>query len=241
MPKMRFTGLPADPGELPGGDFYLGDVPPAGVYKCKVKWIKVKENKNNDPMINGIAVVNEPKGSSKSKFNGYAMFFNQNVTEQGAPFLAQFLTALGARYKDFAAGNVTVDSEETPNIVRIGTFKVGDNPIVIAAKRGEWQGQDRLEVMRFLSAEDADEDEDDEDLDVEEDDEDDESDESEDDEDDEEEGYTREELEEMAILEIKAILKDAGWKPSEYKGYDKDDLINAVLGEDAEGDDEPPF
>jgi len=159
---------------------------------------------------------------------------------------------------------------------------VGDNPIVIAAKRGEWQGQDRLEVMRFLSAEDADEDEDDEDLDVEEDDEDleedeededdveededadeededadededdedldveeddedDESDESEDDEDDEEEGYTREELEEMAILEIKAILKDAGWKPSEYKGYDKDDLINAVLGEDAEGDDEPPF
>lgn len=279
MPILKNIGanLPAEPGEA-GEGFYDGPVPPAGVYRVKVKFVQVKENRNGDPMLNGVAEIAEPKGSKKSKFNGYGIWFNQNVTDQGAPYLNQFLTALGMSYKDFKSGKVQVDAGDPPKIIKVGGIKAEDRVCNLTTRRGEYNGEERLESVRWsaIKDEDADEDDDiieeDEDLeedDVEDEDEVDEDDESEDDEEDDEdeeddsdededdeseeeddeEGYTREELDDMAVLELKSILKEAGWTAADYKGYSKDDLIAAILGEedededadDAEDDDEPPF
>jgi hypothetical protein len=74
-----------------------------------------------------------------------------------------------------------------------------------------------------------DEDEDDEDLEeAEEDDED----------EDEDEGYSREDLEDLDLKALRKIAKDNGASASDVKGKDSDDLIDLILGEEAEEDEE---
>lgn len=66
-----------------------------------------------------------------------------------------------------------------------------------------------------------------------------------DDEDDDEPGeddpYTREELEELGLKELRNIAKEEGVKSTEYRGADKDKLIELILGldeDDDEGDED---
>lgn len=283
MAKMKsYANLDTNQDAATGGNFYTGDVPPAGTYRCVVKFVKVKTNKNGDDMLNVLAEIREPKSSTKAKFNGYGIFNNLNVTDQGVPYVKAFWLALGADPDAFFKGVGSIDTTVTPpRIVKVGRKMLTDeDPVVITCKRTEYpvgSGEMRLEVRQYLAADGAaDEDEDDDveviddedvyddDVDVEADEDEDEADdedadedESEEDEDEEaddeeaeeEEGYTAEDLADLSIIELKGILKDGGWTPADYKGYTRDDLTAAILGDedededadDAEGDDEPPF
>lgn len=251
------------------GQYYMGELPPAGPYRAKVKFIKVKVNKNQDDMLNVLAEIAEPKGSAKAKYNGYGIWNNINITDQGVPYVKQFLDALGADSEAFFSGKGTQSTETPPQIMTIGKFKLtGENPIMVATKRTEYNGNERLEVTKWapVDADDDDDDVDDTDVeyiddedtagDVDDDDtadedaaDDDDDDTGDDDDVDDEGAYTREELEEMTLADLRQIAKDSEWERADYIKLSKDDLVTALLGEDIDdddaadddGDDEAPF
>ena len=266
--KVTLAGMPSEPGEM-GGSFYDGPVPPPGLYKGSLKRLALKTNKNGDYMVNGLIEISEKAGTAKAKFNGYGIWFNQNVTAQGAPYLSNFLKAIGCTYKAFVADNgVVVDDAEPPNIIKIGAKKITPDIMVsVVTKAGLYNGEEKLDVTRFVvkaDEDEADDDMEDEDIEEEEDEEaeDDEADEDDDSEDDEDEDedededdeeaedeegdtYTAEELTAMTIGELRELLKENGWTPADYKGMSKAQMVSELAGEDEDEDepdeDEPPF
>jgi hypothetical protein len=178
MPKARWDVSSEEPEELESYDVYDGDKPPPGVYAVKLTRLSVKANKNNDPMLNGLLLVDEPKGANKAKFNGYPIWFNQNVTDQGAPYVVQFLKALGLTWAEFRTKTITegdipsVKGEPATRIMKIGgtKFNDGNEPrLRVSTKDDSYNGADKLAVSQFLAArnieadEAEDEDEEDED------------------------------------------------------------------------------
>jgi len=259
MPKATWGNIEGNPFEddLEDYDVYDGEQPPKGVYRCTLKFLRLKENSNGDPMLNGLLVINEPKGSKKSQFNGYDFWFNQNVTKQGAPYVNNFLAALvpedkvAALRKAFWGQKVMLDKNEPPNVVSIGTLKLLDKtPLVsVNTKNKLYNGETSLDVSKFMRPKDdevgdapaddeeewaEDEDEGDEEID--------DSDAAEGDE-DEELAEREEELSEMSLAELKKIARgELGMKLAEVKNLDEDGLIEAILEREfPEGDsDEEP-
>lgn len=186
-----------------GGARYDGPMPPKDTYRVIIKRLAMKTNKNKDPMINGVAEINEPEGSNKAKFNGYGIWFNQNVTKQGAGYVNQFLDAISggdeAIRKGFWTKGVSVEDQQNLKnaITKIaGKLRVNSDgmPAKLSAKNGEDQnGNPRLEVGAWLlpvnqdESDDDGDDEDDEDIDVEDASDEDDSDDSDDEEDSDEE------------------------------------------------------
>lgn len=167
MGKVKWGIGTEEPEDLQGFDVYDGPEPPKGVYKVRLKFLKLKTNKNGDDMLNGLLEINEER-KDKKKYNGYGIWFNQNVTEQGAPYVKQFLTALGVSWKDFISSTITDDDTDPPTIKRLGKLKLvtadGESTqpeCRVLTKRGSYQGDERLEVSRFLPPKDEDEDEED--------------------------------------------------------------------------------
>lgn len=149
------------PEEMEGAGFYEGSVPPKGIYVTKLKFLKLKENRHGQPMLNGILEINEPEGSEKSKYNGYGIWFNQNVTRQGAGYLNKFLDALcpksvdRTKFRKMFYNQLIVDNSEDPPVVeKIGTVRIDgkDHRVVVDTKRGSYQGDDKLEVRNYLLA-----------------------------------------------------------------------------------------
>jgi hypothetical protein len=83
---------------------YSGPIPTErGVYSCYVKIFDLVTNKNGDPMLKGLAVVDVPKKHKFAKYNGYGIWFQQNITDQGKPFVNQLLSALSDGSAEHAA------------------------------------------------------------------------------------------------------------------------------------------
>lgn len=77
----------------PGVKEYAGKVPRDGSYRVKLKFALIIKNSNGDPMITGLAEINEKKGSSQAQYNGYGIWFQQNITDQGAGYVNSLLEA----------------------------------------------------------------------------------------------------------------------------------------------------
>jgi hypothetical protein len=251
--KVTIGGMPSEPGDM-GAGFYDGPVPPAGMYTGNVKRLALKTNKNGDFMVAGLVEINEKAGTAKAKFNEYGIWFNQNVTEQGAPYLSNFLKAIGCSYKAFIAdGGVTVDDSEPPLIMKIGAKKITEDIMVsVATKADIYNGNEKLSVTRFIVKaeaddedevveEEADEDEveeDESDEDESDEDADEDEDEAEDEAEDEDgEQYTQAELMAMTIGALREMLAEQGWTAADWKGMSKAQLVTEL----APGEDEPPF
>lgn len=126
MPKAKW-GIDADePEELQTFDAYDGPTPPAGVYHFVLKRLSVRENRNKDDMLNGLVEIRMPKGDERAKYNGWSVWFNQNVTDQGKPYVLQFLKALGLTWNDFMRKTVFESDERPTKIVKIGNMKFND-------------------------------------------------------------------------------------------------------------------
>lgn len=270
--KVKWAVGSVEPADLP--DFQSNDdivkknkgaLPPKGRTRVLVKKVTTKENKNGDQMLTVTCEIAE-KGSKKEQaFNGYAMWERLNVTEQGAPFLKRFLTAIGVTWNDFITKTVADETVEPTQITKIGKVKL-DKPVEawVSVRHGVNQAdEDEAEVGRFLPPQDEeeepddaedDDDADDDDIEVEDDeddDDDDDSDDEEDDEDDDEEededddDDSEEELRaELADLKVAALKKRAI-----RAGVDEDDLeskkaalidqiVEAELADDDEEDEE---
>lgn len=155
--------------ELEG--FYNGPAPTEkGIYPCYVKSLEMKTNKNKDPMISGMAIVDAPKGHKYFKFNGYAIFFQQNVTDQGMAYVNQFLDALSDGTKEHArkiragfweGGLVTEKplpdkaSDTAGAIIKIGSLRLKNLedktlPILIMGKPVTKDDEPKLEAGRYM-------------------------------------------------------------------------------------------
>lgn len=149
--------------ELDDFPVYDGDLPPKGVYRLVLKTLRLKKNKNDDPMLNALLIINEPASSKKSQYNGKDVWANLNVTRQGAPWVNNFISALvpenkvAAVRKAFWAQKVMVDKEEPPNVLSIGAVKIEAGKLLISAQCGHktYNGDTDLDAKRFFRPSDT--------------------------------------------------------------------------------------
>lgn len=149
--------------ELDDYPIYEGDLPPKGVYRLVLKSLRLKKNKNDDPMLNALLLINEPAGSKKSQYNGKDVWANLNVTRQGAPWVNNFISALvpenkvAAVRKAFWGQKVMVDKEEPPNVLSIGAVKIETGKLLISAQCGHktYNGDSDLDAKRFFRPSDT--------------------------------------------------------------------------------------
>lgn len=178
------------------GGKYAGPTPPSDTYKGIVRFLKMaaKPNKNGDPMLKGGVVINEPATSAKAKYNGYVVNFNLNISDQGVPFVNQFLDAISGgskqvreRFWDKGVQTAKSEADKDRPIVAIGGLKVPDKggfTVTMNTRPNNYTSQGKnieaLQVGAFLlnvstsssqqeSAEEFDEDDATEDFDVDED------------------------------------------------------------------------
>lgn len=188
--------------------------PAKGPHTFKVKRIAMKDNRNGDPRISVMLIMDNPKKSDAASWNGYLIWDGFNVTEQGAPFLKRFLKALGVEWSDFIKRTKAQVDGDKQVITQIGKVKFGGtkDPTVTLTIRvkpaDDYNDDEHMEVARYLpvddepdedveDVDDVEEDEDEDDgIESEEDDDDDDEDSDDEDDEDEEEDDDEEEDEE---------------------------------------------
>lgn len=241
--------------ELEDYPVYDGDLPPKGVYRFLLRRLQLSTNKNNDPMLKGLMVIDEPAGSKKAQFNGKDVWFNLNVTRQGAPWVNNFLGAVvpenkvAAIRKAFWDQKVMVDKSEPPTILSIGAVKITEG-MLVSAQCGHkmYNGDTDLDAKRFFrpsntdpsgaadesTADDVEDDWDDSEEETEKDAADDEA-------DDDEEYNAR--VDELEAMDRSGLLKAAkAAKVSVKRGTEEDKIIDAILAAEfpEEEEDEEP-
>jgi hypothetical protein len=150
------VGKDAADSTAPEYDTYDGPKPGRGVYRFELKLLRIKTNRNDDPMLNYLLVMADPN-KLKKKYRGYPLWGQQNVTDQGAPYVNQFLNALGLtkpQIKSFWADGCVTDKETPPNVLRLGkTFKIKESGLYVYAdiKPDPYEGdQDKMKVAQFV-------------------------------------------------------------------------------------------
>lgn len=191
MPKFNLNINGVDVEAAEGFDEWKGPLPPKGSYPATLKSVKVKQIKNkSDNRLQILCVLNTKGDPEREQYDGCPVWGGVNLTEQGIPYINQFLQSISTDESDyqkvkraFYAGFVTDEKKE--NVLKIGTKKVnspeGEMQIMISLGHNVYEGKTSAKVASFLppqsGEESADEDEDvaeeddeDEELDVEDDD-----------------------------------------------------------------------
>lgn len=161
MPKYKFAiGPEAANAELG----FNNKKPPAGIFTLAVKKFSIRKNKNDDDMLEIISEVAE--SGAKEKHNGYGVWQRFNVTEQGAPYLNEFLDAIGIKRNDFWNGNLVVDGNGQPpcNVLKIGLKKVEGLQFRANLVDDEYNGKTRLVVSELINDGDEEEEAEEEEL-----------------------------------------------------------------------------
>ncbi len=135
-----------------------GELPPKGIYKFLVRMIGVKPNKNGDDRLNIMLVLDEPKKSKVSSWNGLVVWEGFNVTEQGSPFIKRWLKSMGLEWDDFISKSQEEVDGDKRRIVRIGKHKFGqdaDKKVVIDAltknkPADDYNDSEHVEIQRFI-------------------------------------------------------------------------------------------
>lgn len=153
--------------ELGDWNTYDGPVPPAGNYWVKVKNLVLKwTNAEDKRMLNSPCEIDEPKKrrgreNDKVQYNGYTIWMNQTVSQEGQAFINAILDALGADRKAFWKKDVGLDESDPPKITRIGKLKLtGEERILINTAADSYQGQPKLKMTRALPVSEMEDDDD---------------------------------------------------------------------------------
>lgn len=191
--------------------------PGKGPHTFVIKRLTVKDNRNGDPRISVMAIMQNGKKSDAATWNGYLIWDGFNVNEQGAPFLKRFLKALGLTWEDFIKKTKATQDGDKQQIVQIGKVKFGEDatkdPTLLATIKvkpaDDYNDDEHMEIARYLPVEDEEEDEaedvdeddaedmdEDDDVEVDDDDEDEDDEDSDEDDDDEEDDEDEDEDEE---------------------------------------------
>jgi hypothetical protein len=104
MPKVKWGLSSGEPDELEDFEVYDGPDLRNGVYQGKVTRLSIKgPNRNGDDMITGLWLADDP---DKPQFRGAPLWFQQNISDQGKPYIRKLMEAMGLSYSDFE--NATV-------------------------------------------------------------------------------------------------------------------------------------
>jgi hypothetical protein len=240
-------------------------VPKKGPYRVRLRRLEGSETGENSkepgtPMLKGMLIISEPKGTKKAVYNGYIMNLNRVANEEQAGRMNQFLTALaggpGAKAKALIKAFWTTGCVTDSNgmITKIGTMVIkpdGDGILLgVNTRNDNYNDEKRIAPTSFMAesampkpaaADEEDDDEEDDGVEVVDDDEDEEVVDDEDEETDElseEEAELMEELDGLTLAKLKARAKANGSKLAEYKALDKDGLIELIMGQEIEVEDD---
>lgn len=166
MGKVKFgidsdDAINAEAGE--GGNFYDGPVPPKGSYRGILKRLElIAENSKGNPMLRYLIELKADPGSDNALYDGYGVWGHQNVTDQGKGYVNAFLDALTdgtpegslTIRKAFWGGQMVVEDDGEGHVVRIGKMNI-DSPdctkrVAFVGKRAKNNGEDKLEVAKWL-------------------------------------------------------------------------------------------
>lgn len=180
MPKLSF-GIDGVGKEDIEGGFYQGDPPVPGTYKgklkiCRVGKIKKAGENQGKPRLAILVEITE------GKYKGAGVWTGLNVTDQGVPYVNQWLNSLtdgsnsakkAIQDAFWGPGPDVVKNGDIVEVKKIGRYPInspeGEIPIIFTVKKGKDQdGSPRPEVGRFLSKstssdQDGDDDDDDDD------------------------------------------------------------------------------
>lgn len=156
MPKFNLSINGVNEEAAEGREQWSGPLPPKGSYPAVLKMVKVKKIKNkNDNRLQIMVLLN-----TDDEYNGCPVFGGVNLTDQGIPYVNQFLQALtdgsDAQFtkikKAFYAGFVVDEKKE--NVLKIGTWKInspeGELPVRISLTHSTWEGKTNPQISSFL-------------------------------------------------------------------------------------------
>lgn len=97
MPRFKVEGFGQEAKEAEAGSYapYDGPIPPKNtMLRVKVKQLRLKINKNNDPMLNCVVEVDMPEGHKDAKYNGCPAWWNGNIAKGSEGYINAFLRSL---------------------------------------------------------------------------------------------------------------------------------------------------
>lgn len=156
MPKVTFNVGDMSDVDAAQSKFYDGEVPPKGTYRTKVALCKLKTTQKGDPMLTFVFEIAEPKGSDKSRYNGYGIWHNAVLLSQSAPFINGMLDGLGIARPNLWRGGVVTDPKDEDIVVRIGKVKVAGLTTVVNTKRRIYNDEPQLSIVNFFKDDDGD-------------------------------------------------------------------------------------
>src|ERR1700751_4551415 len=156
MPKFNLNINGVGEGAAEGFKDWDGPLPPKGSYPAILKVVKVKQIKGKtDHRLMIMVTLN-----TGDEYDGCPVFGGVNLTDQGIPYVNQFLHSLtdGSNSecekieKAFYAG-FQVD-EKKENVTKIGTKKInspdGQLPVMITLGHNTWEGKTSAKINSFL-------------------------------------------------------------------------------------------
>jgi hypothetical protein len=138
MPKFNLNINGVDVEAAEGREQWAGPLPPRGSYPAILKMVKVKQIKGKtDNRLQILVTLN-----TGDQFDGCPVWGGVNLTDQGMPYVNQFLQSLTdgseaefTKIKKAFYGGFVVD-EKKENVLRIGTYKInspeGQLPVMIS-------------------------------------------------------------------------------------------------------------
>lgn len=164
MGKVKFGINDAVDAEPEGFKEYNGPTPPGKKpYRGFIKRIELKENGNKDPMLKFLIELKATPGTENEKYDGYGVWDQQNVTDQGKGYVNAMLDAMtdgsDAAKRElrraFWGGELVVDGDGYGHITRIGKMKVNSPdscniPVAFMGKTHTYNNETSLRVGRWL-------------------------------------------------------------------------------------------
>lgn len=161
MPKFNLNINGVDVEAAEGYDQWKGPLPPKGSYPAKLKLVQVKQIKDKkDNRLSIMATVNTEGDAELGKYHGCPVWGGVNLTEQGIPYINQFLQSISTDESDyqkvkkaFYAGFVT--DEKKVNVTKIGAKKInspdGELDILISLGHNIYGGNTTAKIASFLA------------------------------------------------------------------------------------------
>lgn len=134
MPKVKWGGdldqEAIENAEGRSGD-YTGDLPPAGVYRFKLRSSKKDQSKEGNPKLFNVLILDGSYKPEHKKYDGCPLFEHLPVGKKTAFRVRAFCDALNIPASDFMSRMVVDDDGY---VQKIGKLKVADEDLLVLVK-----------------------------------------------------------------------------------------------------------
>jgi hypothetical protein len=139
---------------------YIGEIPPSGVYRFRLKSMKVGESNSGNPKLQMFWVIDGSWQAGHKKYDGCPLFDHMPVTKSSAFRAKALCAAIGVSSADFT-NKVIADADGY--VTKIGKLAVNEDLTVFAAVKKDISSEQygaRLTDPSYMAPPDADDDDD---------------------------------------------------------------------------------